>query len=42
VITIYALNSELYLGASTYLSQFKKAIEGKVLASAAITGKFGR
>ena len=42
VITIYALNSELNLGTSTYLSQFKKALEGKVLAQASITGKYSR
>lgn len=43
IITIYALNAEkLNLGASTYLSQFRKALEGKVLASATITGKYSR
>lgn len=42
VITIYALNVEkLNLGANTTLSGFKKAIEGKVLGSATITGKYG-
>ncbi|MCX6814847.1 MAG: YbhB/YbcL family Raf kinase inhibitor-like protein [Candidatus Aenigmarchaeota archaeon] len=43
VITLYALNADkLNLGTSTYLSAFKKALEGKVLASASITGKYGR
>ena len=43
VVTLYALNVEkLELGASTSLSAFKKAIEGKVIESASITGKYGQ
>jgi hypothetical protein len=43
VVTLYALNIEkLELGVNTSLSLFKKAIEGKVIASASITGMFGR
>jgi Raf kinase inhibitor-like YbhB/YbcL family protein len=43
VVTLYALNVEkLDLGGNTSLSAFKKAIEGKVLTSASITGKYGR
>ncbi len=43
VITLYALNVEkLDLGVSTSLSAFKKAIEGKVISQASITGKYGR
>ena len=43
VFTLYALNVEkLNLGAGTLLSTFKKALEGKILASAIITGKYGR
>jgi Raf kinase inhibitor-like YbhB/YbcL family protein len=43
VVTLYALNVEkLDLGANTSLSTFKKAIEGKVIGSASITGKYGR
>ena len=43
VVTLYALNVErLDLGANTSLSAFKKAIEGKVISSASITGKYGR
>jgi Raf kinase inhibitor-like YbhB/YbcL family protein len=43
VVTLYALNVEkLEIGASTSLSTFKKAIEGKVIESASITGKYGR
>jgi Raf kinase inhibitor-like YbhB/YbcL family protein len=43
VVTLYALNVEkLDLGGNTSLSAFKKAIEGKVLGSASITGKYGR
>ncbi len=43
VITLYALNVEkLDLGTNTSLSAFKKAIEGKVIVQASITGKFGR
>jgi Raf kinase inhibitor-like YbhB/YbcL family protein len=43
VFTLYALNVEkLDLGVNTSLSSFKKAIEGKILGSATITGKYGR
>lgn len=43
VITLYALNVErLNLGVNTSLTSFKKALEGKVIASASITGKYGR
>jgi len=43
VFTLYALNVEkLDLGVNTSLSAFKKAIEGKVVGSASITGKYGR
>jgi Raf kinase inhibitor-like YbhB/YbcL family protein len=43
VFTLYALNVEkLDLGANTSLSNFKKALEGKVLGSATLTGKYGR
>jgi Raf kinase inhibitor-like YbhB/YbcL family protein len=43
VITLYALNVEkLDLGTNTSLSAFKKAIEGKVIGSASITGMYGR
>jgi Raf kinase inhibitor-like YbhB/YbcL family protein len=43
VFTLYALKVEkLDLGASTSLSAFKKALEGKTLGSATITGKYGR
>jgi len=43
VTTIYALNVEkLNLGVNTSLAQFKKAIEGKVIGSASITGMYGR
>ena len=43
VVTIYALNVEkLDLGVNTSLSVFRKAIEGKVIGSASITGKYGR
>jgi Raf kinase inhibitor-like YbhB/YbcL family protein len=43
VVTLYALNAEkLNLGANTSLSEFKKAIEGKVIGSATMTGKYGR
>jgi len=43
VITLYALTVEkLDLGVNTSLSAFKKAIEGKVIGSASITGKYGR
>jgi hypothetical protein len=43
VFTLYALNVEkLNLGANTSLAAFKKALEGKVLGSATLTGKYGR
>ena len=43
VTTLYALNVEkLDLRGNVSLSAFKKAIEGKVVASASITGKYGR
>lgn len=43
VITIYALNMEkLNLNVNTSLAQFKKALEGNVIESASITGKYGR
>jgi len=43
VVTLYVLNVErLELGVNTSLSAFKKAIEGKVIESASITGKYGR
>ncbi len=43
VVTLYALNVEkLDLGTNTSLSQFKKAIEGRVIGSASITGKYGQ
>jgi len=43
VVTVYALNvDKLGLGVSTSLSAFKKAIEGKVIDTAWITGRYGR
>jgi Raf kinase inhibitor-like YbhB/YbcL family protein len=43
VVTLYALNVEkLDLGASASLPAFKKALEGKVIRSASITGKYER
>jgi hypothetical protein len=43
VLTVYALNVEkLELGTSPTLSAFKKAIKGKVIESASITGMYGR
>jgi Raf kinase inhibitor-like YbhB/YbcL family protein len=43
VVTLYALNVEkLDLRAETSLSVFKKAMEGKVIGSASVTGKYGR
>jgi Raf kinase inhibitor-like YbhB/YbcL family protein len=43
VVTVYALNVEkLELGNSPTLSAFKKAIEGKVIESASMTGMYGR
>jgi Raf kinase inhibitor-like YbhB/YbcL family protein len=43
VFTLYALKVEkIDLGANASLSAFKKALEGKTLGSATITGKYGR
>jgi Raf kinase inhibitor-like YbhB/YbcL family protein len=43
VVTLYALNMEkLGLGANTSLTAFKRAIEGKVIGSATVTGLYGR
>jgi phosphatidylethanolamine-binding protein (PEBP) family uncharacterized protein len=43
VVVLYALNAEkLDLGANTSLSAFKKAIEGKVIGSVSMTGKYDR
>jgi Raf kinase inhibitor-like YbhB/YbcL family protein len=43
VVTLYALNVEkLELGVNTSLSAFKKAIEGKVIESASVTGMYGQ
>ncbi|RPJ38239.1 MAG: YbhB/YbcL family Raf kinase inhibitor-like protein [Deltaproteobacteria bacterium] len=43
VIILYALNVEkLDLGTSASLPAFKKALEGKVIQSTSITGKFER
>ncbi len=43
VATIYALNvPSLDLGSHTSLAAFQQALAGKVLASASITGYFGR
>ncbi len=43
IATIYALNVEaLNLGVNTSLRQFEKAIEGKVIAEATMTGFFER
>ena len=43
VFTLYALKVEkLDLGANTSLAAFTKALEGKTLGSATITGKYGR
>ena len=43
VITLYALNVEkLDLKPGTSLSSFKEAMEGKMIGSASITGKYGR
>jgi len=43
VVTLYALNVEkLSLGTNTSLSAFKKAIEGKVIATASVTGKYSQ
>jgi Raf kinase inhibitor-like YbhB/YbcL family protein len=43
VVTLYALSLEkLELGVNTSLSAFRKAIEGKVIESASLTGMYGR
>jgi Raf kinase inhibitor-like YbhB/YbcL family protein len=43
VFTLYALSVEkLDLGLNTSLPAFKKALEGKILDSAMLTGKYGR
>ncbi|OGR05366.1 MAG: phosphatidylethanolamine-binding protein [Desulfobacca sp. RBG_16_58_9] len=43
VVSIYALSvHRLDLGRHTALAEFQKALEGKVLAAASITGYFGR
>jgi len=43
VFTLYALSVEkLDLGTNTSLSTFKKALGGKILESATLTGKYGR
>ncbi len=43
VFTLYALSVEkLDLGVNTSLSAFKKTLEGKILDSTTITGKYGR
>ena len=43
VVTVYALSvPHLDLGRQTTLAAFQQALEGKVLASATITGYFGR
>jgi len=43
VITLYALSTEsIDLGVGTSLPAFQKALEGKVLGKATITGKYGR
>jgi Raf kinase inhibitor-like YbhB/YbcL family protein len=43
IFTLYALSVEkLDLGPNTSLSSFKKALEGKTLGSATLTGNYGR
>lgn len=43
VVTIYALNvASLDLPVNTSLAAFQKALEGKILATATVTGMFGR
>jgi Raf kinase inhibitor-like YbhB/YbcL family protein len=43
VFTLYALSVEkLNLGTSTSLSAFNRALEGNILGSATLTGKYGR
>jgi Raf kinase inhibitor-like YbhB/YbcL family protein len=43
VVTLYALDVDrLSLGVGASLSAFKKAIEGKIIGTASITGRYGR
>jgi Raf kinase inhibitor-like YbhB/YbcL family protein len=43
VVTLYALNvDKLDLPTNTSLAAFQKALEGKIVASATITGMYGR
>jgi len=43
VVTLYALNvDKLDLGISVSLPAFKKALEGRVIQAATITGKYER
>ncbi len=43
VVTLYALNtSKIDLESNASLSDFKKAIQGKVIETASITGKYGQ
>lgn len=43
VVTLYALNAaKLDLPVQTTLAAFKKALDGKILATATLTGMFGR
>jgi Raf kinase inhibitor-like YbhB/YbcL family protein len=42
VLTLYALDAELELGPSDRRLSFDKAIDGHVLASAVLTGNYGR
>jgi len=43
IVTLYALKCEkLGLGLNTSLAAFKKALEGNVIQSASITGKYSR
>jgi hypothetical protein len=43
VVTVFALSvAKLDLGTNVSLAAFKKALEGKVLGSATVTGKYGR
>ena len=43
VVTLYALNAEkLDLGMNTSLAAFQKALEGKVIQSCSVTGKYER
>jgi phosphatidylethanolamine-binding protein (PEBP) family uncharacterized protein len=43
VVTLYALNVEkLDPGVNPSLAAFKKALEGKIIDSASVTGKYER